>query len=267
MRSLSVILLFATACGSDLTTLEVICGETTETIPTVLSNPSVHLPPRYAAELPERSTLPPNPPSATTSSTGKVVDPLCLSADGELVGPVRASVQRFAERLEIPVVFAEGTVQGCVPVTTEKDLEYRGNRVSGRASYYSSCRFETCNTSAFILIDEEHLYAKREWLEEVVDHEIGHILSDWGQVARVNMHLRADYHVMSPTLHRGTQWTQEDIDLWCSASPCGRTELDGDWIYPVLPLPGTVADAGTSYLSGTAIDAGGYDGGLPSDAN
>ena len=110
------------------------------------------------------------------------------------------------------------------------------------------------------------LSAKRYNLDRVLDHEIGHILSAWGRIAKVNMHVEEEGHVMSATILRDIDWSQQDVDLWCSASPCGRTELEAEWTYPVLPLPVAIADSGTSILS-DGVDAGGYDGGLSSDAN
>jgi hypothetical protein len=52
---------------------------------------------------------------------------------------------------------------------------------------------------------------------------------------------------------REHRWTQEDMDFWCSASPCGNTQLPEGISGEPFGLPDTISDAGTSRLS---VDSG-----------
>lgn len=257
MRSLSAILLFATACGSDLTTLEVTCGAAAETIPeTNFIQPIVEVAETTSGR-PLAHPLPTDPPVVTQAPVRESPRVLVLSPSDELLGAVRASVKRFAERLKIPVVVGEGGI----PITVQDTVLYKGRAVTAMAYYSRYCVFSDCNRVASIAVERALLNDKIDWLAQMLDHEIGHILSAWGRIKKVNMHIAEDYHVMTAGVRRAVQWTQEDIDLWCSASPCGRTELGEEWTYPVLPLPDAVADSGTSILS-DGVDAGGNVGGL-----
>lgn len=101
---------------------------------------------------------------------------------------------------------------------------------------------------------EVNLTKQSEWLPNLLDHEIGHVLSSWGSRPGFSLHLPNTGNIMSPVNRRENQWTQDDIDLWCSAAPCGNARIDSSWLSPV-------SSAGTSYLS---VD--GSDGGVPTDA-
>lgn len=250
MKSLPAILLFATACGQDTTSLEVTCAESASLddereASTEFARPS-------SGELAAGShPVPSDPTPESTPPAREAPGTLVLSPSNELLGPVRAAAARFAERLEIPMVVGEGGI----PVTVQEGVYFKGKPYSALASYTHKCTFADCNSRVSIVIDRSMLTTKSYNLAPVLDHEIGHVLSAWGHVKKVDMHVQEEYHVMSAGVLRGVEWTQQDIDLWCSASPCGRTELDEEWTYPVLPP--VVSDGGTSYLSDSGVDAGG----------
>lgn len=194
----------------------------------------------------------PEPDAGSEQAVSSVdkVQALCLSPNSRLDRYVRDSARRFRERLEIPIVFGEG----CLPITVEEEIYYKGKPQSGIAHYDSPCIWTECETKAYIAINEASVTTQLEWLPNLLDHEIGHVLSAWGLVAQVAEHLPPG-HIMSVSNKRENQWTQEDIDLWCSASPCGKTRMEASWLSPV---PAGV----TSYLS----ESSGLDGGVPTDA-
>ena len=178
------------------------------------------------------------------------VQALCFSHEARIFQYVRYSIRRFGESLEIPVVLGEG----CLPITVQEVVQDQGKSVSGLAHYRRLCQWTDCERYADIRIAEINLTEQVEWLPNLLDHEIGHVLSSWGNALHVDQHVQEDGHIMSVLNKRTNHWTQEDIDLWCSASPCGKTRMEPSWLSPV-------SDAGTSYLS---VD--GSDDGVPTDA-
>lgn len=250
------IILAVFGCGNNITTLEATCAEESQ-IPILHDNEEVEA--GHSTDREVRDSDREDDRTANQSVNSSVeLQALCLSPSPELARPVRAAVQRFAERLEIPMVVGEG----CVPVTVRETVSYRGKPQSGLARYRGSraCVFDECNTRASIQLESALLGPKAHVLENVLDHEIGHILSAWGSVAGVNMHLPAG-NLMAGTVSNTSIWTQADIDLWCGASPCGKTLLDPSWQTGALPPPGVVADGG--HLESFDVDSGatGPDGG------
>lgn len=184
-------------------------------------------------------------PEPAAASRPEPQPELVISPSPELESYVRASVERFRARLELPVSIG----QSGVPVTLEDQVTVKGKAVDGAASYSKLCRFQACVGRARIRLSANLLTTKRRFLENVIDHEIGHILSAWGTALKVSQHLPEEGHVMSSASGVGP-WTAEDVFLWCSASPCGKeswNETDNDngashgntehWTLPDSGLP------------------------------
>lgn len=194
-----------------------------------------------------RETGNPNSGSLALSAWSQA---LCLSPDPSLERWVRDSAGRFRDRLQIPVVLGEA----CLPIVVRKEVSYQGKLVSALARYSKGpCVWKDCEASAVIEVAEINLTEQQDWLPNLLDHEIGHVLSSWGSILKVPQHLPEE-HIMAAINKRDNSWTQEDIDMWCSGAPCGNARMNSSWLSPV-------ADSGTSLVSDE-----GTDGGVPADA-
>lgn len=256
MKTALATLLLATACGSDTTELEYHETEPAfyEVSESVQNQSS--LDPGGVQPVAELQPAPvASQPSSQNVDAVHEMSTFRISPDPELVGYTRDSARRFEDRLTLPVVLGEGGLRIVV-----QDEVWDGNKaVSAVAHYYRQCVWTECESQAEIRVARVNLTEQVEWLPNLLDHEIGHVLSAWGQVAKVPMHLPDTGNIMSPINRRENRWTQADIDLWCSAAPCGKTRMNPSWLSPV-------SDAGTS-LHSTVVygDAGPADSGPGGD--
>lgn len=228
----------AVACGNDIIRLAQPQGDdygTTETVPTDYQDAGTAE--AVGLGVPEPLLV------DAQAVLSEEVPTLCLVPDPrfpELLSYVRASTGRFRERLGLPVALCDTGV----PILVEEEIVHNGEAVSGIAHTNRPCVMAQCNGDAYIAIVKINLYAQMAWLPNLLDHEIGHILS-----TKLDKHLPPG-HIMSEVNKRENRWTQEDVDLWCSGSPCTKTSWQDETTdLPDSGLPVAVSDAGTSRLS------------------
>lgn len=256
MKYLMLILL--TSCGTDITELSPEQGDNNEATAATDIQPRVYDTGAARALGFDVGTGPTGPEAGAISPQS-----LCLfpdSGNAELFLGVRASAGRFAERLGIPVALCNDGV----PVIVQKEVILNGKSYSALAHYDRLCRFAECNTLAQIYVSEASVTTQLEWLPNMLDHEIGHILSSWGTVLGVDQHLPPG-HIMSVVNKRENRWTQADIDLWCSASPCSKTTWQEETSDEPNGTSDVDSDAGTSSLSNDSGMSDATGGNAPED--
>lgn len=164
--------------------------------------------------------------AATVANSATVVPTLILSPASEALRPyLESSARRFSGRLNLNIIVADGGVR----VKAWTEVIVHGSPVNAAAHYAGGpCRFQECNAPGRAWIDIELAMFEPEHInhiDQVLDHEIGHVLSSWGSAVHKDQHLPTG-HIMQAIfteMYAGDfkPWTQEDADFWCSASPCG----------------------------------------------
>lgn len=216
MRNL--LLLLAVACGNDITDLAQSQGDDCATTETLSEGP------HDAGGTTELGLGEGQPVSVDQEgAVPEEVPTLCLlvaAEPAEFLLRVRASAKRFRDRLGIPVALCDTGV----PILVQEHVwQSPGHGLGGKASYEGPvCRFSECSTRAKIQI-AQHETELPDTIDAVIDHEIGHVLSAWGKFSEKTDsagHLPSGNLMGGNLLPPHQQWTQDDIDLWCSVSPC-----------------------------------------------
>lgn len=141
---------------------------------------------------------------------------LVLSPTPELQEVVEDRAAFFRDLLGLPIEVRPGGI--LMQVTPM--VYAHGNPVNAGAFYSHICRFDGCNDKVHIDFESAMMTEpKRAHLVQVVEHEIGHVLSSWGSVLHVDQHLPTG-NIMQATFTELAEPTSEDISFWCSASPC-----------------------------------------------
>lgn len=143
---------------------------------------------------------------------------MLLNPQPEITDEVLESIDRYRERLGLIIEISENGIQ----VNVVPEVWYNKTKVDALASYKRLCGFDECKPSETKIQIAEVMLTDKHWaLQNTVDHEIGHIVSKWGNGKL--MHLGPG-NMMSPGCVNNVcyDWTEEDAVLLCSFAPCTK---------------------------------------------